>query len=405
MYHTEIKKLDKLSSERKTAVKQACRAMVAVLAASLFFGGCVLVGPKVQPRTPLLEQTDVFVAGENGYHTYRIPAVIVSRNGTLLAFSEGRKKGTSDTGDIDTVLTRSFDGGKTWQPMQIVADDGPNTMGNPCPVVDRDTGTIWLPLTRNLGSDVQSKIRDLTSKESRTVWLSKSTDDGATWAKPWEITATTKLPNWTWYATGPGVGIQLRSRRLVIPCDNTVAVTRVDQSHVIYSDDHGETWKLGGVLSDTVNECQAVELENGSLLINMRHNTPAHRRAIATSRDGGMNWSPWTEDAALIEPVCQASLLRFTLRGPHDRNRILFSNPASTKREKMTVKMSYDEGRTWPVAKRIHEGLSAYSCLTVLPDMTMGCLYERGEKRSYEKITFARFNIEWLSEGKDWLKQ
>ncbi|MBI3466077.1 MAG: exo-alpha-sialidase, partial [Planctomycetes bacterium] len=161
-----------------------------------------------------LEQQAVFVAGQEGYHSFRIPALIVSAKGTVLAFCEGRRNSRSDTGDIDLVLKRSFDGGQTWGPMQVVADDGPNTIGNPCPVVDRRTGTIWLPLTRNAGEDTQRQIEAGTSRESRTVWMTRSTDDGATWGRLVEITSSVKAPDWTWYATGPGCGIQLTSGRL-----------------------------------------------------------------------------------------------------------------------------------------------------------------------------------------------
>src|SRR5262245_58292726 len=163
-------------------------------------------------------QSAVFVSGQAGFHTYRIPSLLVSAKGTLLAFCEGRKTGRADTGDIDLVLRRSCDGGKTWQPTQIVWDDGDNTCGNPCPVVERSTGTIWLLMTHNLGRDTEAQILERKSVGSRTVWVCKSTDDGATWSRPSEITRDVKKPDWTWYATGPGVGIQTRGGRLVIPC-------------------------------------------------------------------------------------------------------------------------------------------------------------------------------------------
>jgi sialidase-1 len=349
------------------------------------------------------DQVDVFVRGQDGYHTYRIPAVVVTAKGMVLAFCEGRKKGTSDTGDIDLLLKRSFDSGKTWQPAQLLVDDGPNTVGNPCPVIDRATGVLWLPLTKNLGSDTEKKIEAGTSMGTRTVWIMKSSDDGATWSQPVEITATTKDPNWTWYATGPGCGIQLRSGRLLIPCDHRVAGTRAMRSHVIYSDDHGATWKLGGVLGEKTNECQVVERDDGSLLLNMRSYHGKNRRAVATSTDGGLTWSDVKLDEALVEPVCQASLLRYTGK-EGGKSRMLFANPASLKREKMTVRLSYDQGATWPVAKPLHAGPAAYSALAVLPDGTIGCLYERGQKSSYETITFARFTLDWLTDGKDRLQ-
>jgi sialidase-1 len=363
-------------------------------AALVLFLGTLTATPQDGPAAP--EQADVFVAGTEGYHTFRIPALIVSKKGTVLAFCEGRKKSASDTGDIDVVLRRSFDGGKTWQPLQVVADAGPDTIGNPCPVVDRTTGTIWLPLTKNLGDENEKLIRDGKSKGGRTVWVTKSDDDGATWALPAEITKDVSDPQWTWYATGPGCGIQLKSGRLLIPCDHTVLGTRAMRSHVIYSDDHGKTWKKGGVLGDHTNECQAVERSDGSLLLNMRSYHKKNRRAVATSGDGGLTWSPVRLDDALVEPVCQASLIRHDDGKTGGKNRLLFANPASTKREKLTVRLSYTEGDAWPVAKVLHAGPAAYSALAVLPDGRVGCLYERGQKSAYERITFARFGLEWL---------
>ncbi len=348
-------------------------------------------------------QVDVFVSGQEGYHTYRIPSALVTPKGTVLAFCEGRRKGRGDSGDIDLVLRRSIDGGATWGPLQVVWDDGANTCGNPCPVVDRSTGTIWLMMTHNLGKDVERDIIAGRSEGSRTVWISKSDDDGVTWSKPEEITASVKKPDWAWFATGPGVGIQLRDGRLVVPCDAITLGGAKAHSLVIFSDDHGRSWKAGGTASDRHNECQVAELEDGRLLLNMRnHGSPIRRRGVAESRDGGLTWSEARTDEGLPEPVCQASLLRYTLRPARAKNRLLFSNPGTEKtRTRMTVRLSYDEGRTWPVSRILHEGPSAYSCLAVLGDLSIGCLYERGDRTPYEKITFARFSLEWLTDGSD----
>jgi len=351
-----------------------------------------------------LFQTPVFIASESGYHTFRIPAIVATQKGTLLAFAEGRKRGTSDTGDIDLVLKRSLNLGRGWEPLQIVADDGPNTIGNPCPVLDRSTGTVWLPLTRNLGEDSEDEILARTGKGTREVWITKSDDDGVTWSKPIDITAAVKRAEWTWYATGPGCGIQLSAGRLLIPCDHAVEATQVRRSHVIFSDDHGATWRLGGVLDDLTNECQAVELADGAVMLNMRSYHGKNRRAVATSKDGGLTWSAVALDDVLIEPVCQASFLRYsrkTEKKVRSKDRIVFANPASTRREKMTVRLSYDEGKTWPVEQVLHEGPSAYSSLVVLASDDIGCLYERGTKKPYETITYARFNLRWLTDAKD----
>jgi sialidase-1 len=256
-------------------------------------------------------------------------------------------------------------------------------------VQDRATGTIWLPLTHNLGKDHEKDIVAGTAKGSRTVWMSRSDDDGATWAKPVEITQDVKRPEWTWFATGPGVGIQAKDGRLVVPCDSKNVGGKIGTSFVMTSVDGGKTWKSGGTVGDLWNECQVAELADGSLMLNMRnHDRTKRQRGVAISRDGGATWTAAAADPALVEPVCQASLLRHPSAG------LLFANPATDKtRTRMTVRLSRDEGKTWPAAKVLHEGPSAYSCLGVLADGTILCLYERGEKSSYERIVLARLGL------------
>jgi sialidase-1 len=353
-----------------------------------------------------MDQTDVYVGGQEGYHTYRIPAVIRAANGTLLAFCEGRKSAAGDAGDIDLLLRRSTDGGRTWSPVQVVWDDGANTCGNPCPVVDATTGTVWLLLTHNLGTDHENAIITKKSVSTRTVWVTHSRDHGATWTAPVEITRTTKDPSWGWYATGPGVGIQIQqgahAGRLVIPCDHSYDDPNGKVrggpyeygSHAVISDDHGKTWRAGGVIRPKVNECQVVESLDGrgTLIMNMRSYFGRNRRTHSISTDGGSTWTAPADVADLIEPVCQASIVRAPAA-----QLLLFSNPASVKRERLTVKASADHGRTWPHQLVLCEGLSGYSSLIVLDATTAGCLYERGEKTYRERITFARFPLAALT--------
>lgn len=373
---------------------------------------CMLAGVLLMPATisadePLFEEKDIYVSGLDGYHTFRIPACVVTNDGTVLAFCEGRRGSTSDSGDIDLVLKRSLDGGEVWQPMQVVWDDGINTCGNPCPVVDRETGTIWLLMTHNLGSDHEGAIWDRTSEGTRTVWVTSSDDDGLTWSAPRDITTDVKDADWTWYATGPGVGIQLRDGRLLIPCDHGVAISKDYHSHVIYSDDHGLSWKIGGTVPDpATSESQVVELADGNVMINIRnHPKRTGYRTVAVSDDGGLTWSKTRLDSTLIDPACQGSVLRYTLAREHGKNRMLYSGPADAKsRIRMTVYLSTDEGDAWPVSRLVHEGPSAYSCLTVLPDMSIACMYEGGDSHTREKIAFARFNLAWLTHGADTLK-
>ena len=332
---------------------------------------------------PNIRQTDIFVAGTDGYHTYRIPALVVSKQGTLLALCEGRRYGAADDGKIDLVLKRSFDNGATWEDMQVIWQDGENTIGNPCPVVDRETGTIWLPFCRN----------------NERVFVTKSADDGASWATPVEITEDVIRPSWGWYATGPGHGIQLSTGRLVVPCDHAEA--GVFRSHVIYGDDHGDSWQLGGLLDEGTDECEAVETSQGRVYLNMRDHADRNCRAYAWSDDGGQTWSAVAWDETLVEPVCQGSVVRLSDDCHHDTNRVLFCNPASTERNRLTVRLSYDECQTWNAGKVVHAGPAAYSDLGITGDMTICCFYERGEEHPYEKITFAQFSLEWLTDGAD----
>jgi len=355
----------------------------------------------------LPELTAVFSAGTEGYHTYRIPALVVTTQHTVLAFCEGRRNDRGDSGRIDLLMKRSTDGGRTWSAQQVIWSDGSNTCGNPAPVVDTTTGTIWLLMTWNRGTDQERKIIDRVSQDTRRAFVTHSEDDGCHWALPQEITATVKQSEWGWYATGPVNGIQLtrgpHRGRLVIPANHTEPAAAGSnqtamRSHVIYSDDHGQTWKLGGSEAEKTDESTLVERPDGSLLHNMRSYHGQHRRAIATSADGGATWTPVHLGDALIEPICQACLLRVSWPEAGRKSRVLFANPASIKRERMTVRLSYDEGATWPVARVLHEGPAAYSGLACLPDQTVLCLFERGEKNPYETISLARFPLAWLEQ-------
>ncbi|MFH1737839.1 MAG: sialidase family protein [bacterium] len=376
------------------------RVLTIMSIVSIFYG-CVSIGDENERLSQVgFEQEAIFISGQDGYYTYRIPAIVVSNQGTILAFCEGRKTSRSDHGDIDLLLKRSTDNGNTWTPQQVIYEEGRTakiTIGNPAPVVDRDTGIIWLAFCRN-NSD---------------VFVTHSTDDGLTWANPRNITESVKNSDWDWYATGPVNGIQMQSGpykgRLVIPCDHNVRGRddwqKKGRSHAIYSDDHGKMWKTGEATDWSTNECTVVELVDGSLYLNMRSYKGNHCRQIVISTDGGHTWGTATEDTTLVEPVCQASAVRYTTKDKYLKNRILFSNPASEKRIKMTVRISYDEGNTWPVAKEINSGPSAYSNLCILPDGTIACLYERGEENPYETITFARMSLEWVTDGRDRLKR
>jgi sialidase-1 len=346
-----------------------------------------------------LVETDVFSAGSEGYHTYRIPALVATKSGTLLAICEGRKTGRGDHGDVDLVLKRSTDGGKTWGPVELIHEEGGTekiTIGNPCPVVDQDTGAIWFPFNR----------------DNDRVFMMSTSDESRTWTKPRDITADVKEAGWTWYATGPGNGIQLTrgkyKGRLVIPCDHRVGGKKEDttgwnhagRSHVIYSDDHGQTWKLGGATDYGMNECAVVELADGSLMLNSRSYRGKACRGVSISRDGGQTWGPTTDDSALVESVCQASLIRYSwpTSTSNSPGLLVFSNPAVPRgRNHLTIRLSEDDGQSWPHTRLLWEGSSAYSSLEKLPGGEIGCLYERDD---YKRIVLARFTPDWILDSK-----
>ncbi len=343
----------------------------------------------------------LYKSGEEGYSCFRIPALITTTKGTVLAFAEARRNSCGDAGDIDLVVKRSGDGGKTWSKLQMVWNDSTNTCGNPSPVVDKKTGNIILLSTWNLGTDHEKDIINQTSKDTRRVFVLSSSDDGNTWSSPAEITKDVKQPDWTWYATGPGSAIQVKKGkykdRLVVACDHIESESKKYFSHAIYSDDGGKTWSLGGTTpQDRVNESTVAELPNGNLMLNMRNYSTIRNRQVSISKDGGKTWSDIRADSALIEPVCQASLIRYDY--PEKKKFLVFSNPASkTSRTNMTVRLSYDKGKTWPLSKVLYSGPSAYSNVTVLPNGNIACLFEAGYTRAYEGIVFEEIGVDEFS--------
>ncbi|WP_161491574.1 sialidase family protein [Sedimentisphaera salicampi] len=357
-------------------------------------------------ESPGIEKKDLFISSEGGYDTYRIPALAVTNKGTILAFCEGRKAGAGDAGDIDLLMRRSTDGGQTWSPQRVVWDHKDNTCGNPCPVVDQHTGTVWLFSTWNLGSDHESAILKGKSKDTRRVFVMHSKDDGKSWSKPEDITESAKAPNWRWYATGPGHGIQLNhgkhKGRLVVPADHSFQPVGGNKygAHVIYSDDHGKTWQYSDAVLPGANENEVVELMDGRILMNARNHRYRGTRIKAYSSNGGQTWTEVHYSSELQEPRCQASTIRYSPGRYVDSQKdiILFSNPDhSSRRINMTVKMSLNGSENWHFKKTLHKNAAAYSCLAVLPDGRAACFYECGEDYPYKKITFAAFTLKWLT--------
>ncbi|MEO7653248.1 MAG: sialidase family protein [Bryobacteraceae bacterium] len=357
-----------------------------ILKTGLLFAGQALAAP---------ERITIYRSGADGYHTYRIPAILRTPKGTLLAFAEARKNTPSDSGDIDMVVKRSSDGGKTWSPQILVADQAEDTIGNPCPVIDRKSHTIWMPLTANPGKANKKDV--IEGRGTRTVWITSSKDDGKSWTPTREITSQVKQKDWTWFATGPGIGIQLKDGRLVIPSNHRKVGSDISYSHAMVSTDGGKSWTSGQAVSEKTNECQVVELAGGDLLMNMRSFHGKNRRVVARSKDRGATWTDAHLHEELIEPACQASIIA---AGSGSGRVLLFSNPAATKRVNMTVRLSRDEGKTWPAAQSLYAGPSAYSSLVDLGGNQAGCLFECGEKNAYQEICFTKFSLDWIAAGK-----
>jgi len=331
--------------------------------------------------------------------SHRIPGIVQTNKGTLVAFTEFRHT-SSDLGNNDLVCKRSTDGGKTWSKEILIHEEGGNkniSIGDQCAVVDRKTGTIWCFFARN---------------KKAPLYLTSSEDDGLTWKKPMVVTKDVSRPGWlkggNKYWFGPGHGIQLRSGRLLIPAFHVEKLKgdgkyAKHHAHVVYSDDHGKTWKIGGTVGGRprTTESRVIEFPDGSLYLNSRCHG---QRVCSWSKDGGLTWSDAKAARGLTEPGsngCDGSVVLLTNATEHDKSRVLYSGGFDRKKRKdLAVHISYDRCKTWKMCRMIKRGRASYSDLVVLPDMSIGCLYETSDG-GWQSIRFARFTLEWLTEGRD----
>jgi len=375
----------------------------------------VILATTSQASPPLLDTADLFLAKSNGIALHRIPGIVVTTKGTVLAYCEARKNSGSDWGEIAVHMRRSTDGGKTWDKARPIAHMGDRvegnptkarggereqTVNNPVAIVDRQTGAIEFLYCINYAR----------------CFSMRSTDDGETWSKPTEITSAfepfrTHYP-WNVIATGPGHGIQTSTGRLVVPV--WIAYGKKGNHHpsaagTIYSDDHGKTWKAGDIAVPNTppfgdpNETTIAPLSNGSVVLITRNESKANRKIITISPDGAHNWNKPEFHNQLWEPICMAGLIAH----PSKPGTLLFSSARTLaidasgkevpggrgKRQNLSIQLSRDDGKTWPVNKTVEPGASAYSDLAVLPDGSVICLYE-----AKDKIKVARFNLEWLTD-------
>jgi len=394
----------------------------------LLLAVCILHAASGRAAEPFFESQDLFTVGDDpAFSLYHIPGIVVTAKGTVLAWCEARKRpaGVSDWDDIRILLRRSTDDGRTWDaPRSIAAVAGPKRK-NPFALlmknVDPGDVTYNNPV---LIADRDGAVHMLFCLEYERCFYQRSDDDGMTWTKPLEITAVfdafKTAYDWKVLATGPNHSIQLRSGRLVVPVWLSTGTGgnahRPSVTATIYSDDRGATWHAGDIAvpctDDWINpnETGAVELADGRVMLNVRSESKAHRRLVTTSASGATGWGTPRFDDALLEPICMAGIVRYDHGG---RSLILFSNPhnldvargtamagKSRDRCNVSVKISRDEGRTWPVSKPVDSGPSMYSDLAVTKARTILCFHGHGVGPHFAgtSLRLDRFNLEWLEQ-------
>ena len=385
-----------------------------------------LLGCGVSSETPTasheIEQVHVFEAETGGYAHYRVPAIVVSPSGTVMVFTEARASASGDWGPQDILMRRSRDQGRTWDgPRKIVELDGPpveneaalaqglaergvTTYNNIVPIADREEDIVHF----------------LFCSAYKRAYYMRTADDGDTFTSPVDITGTFEEfredYDWKVIATGPGHGIRHSSGRLIVPVwlsDGTAGhAHRPSIVATIYSDDAGATWNRGDVVVrhpelKNPSETLAVELSDGRVMLNIRHESPIHRRAVTVGPDGTSGWADIRFDEALAEPICMGSLLRV-------EDALLFANPDSTeprdpahplgnwKRQNVSVQLSEDDGATWTYKRVIEPGVSGYSDLAADTEGNIFCVYENGtptDRGTHVKyLTVARFELDWIRE-------
>ena len=364
-------------------------------------------------------------AGQDDCAAYRIPGLVTTNSGALIAVYDNRYNNSKDLQeDIDIGMSRSTDGGQTWEPMSVIMDMGEwggrpeslNGIGDPCVLYDKKNSTIWVAALWMSGATVNDMLwwsskPGMSPEETGQFMLSKSTDDGLTWSAPINITVQIKDPEWQLLLQGPGRGICMENGTLVFPVQfkKDIGEKSLDggqytcHSSIIYSEDDGENWKIGSGAKSNTTEAQVAELSDGSLMLNMRDDrnradkSETNGRAVAITRDLGKTWETHpSSNSALQEPNCMGSLISADLVLDGQMQKVLFfSNPNSkTERTNMTIKVSLDEGHTWPESNQVELYAPAsfgYSCMTMVDKNTVGILYEGIKDIYFQKVPVRDF--------------
>lgn len=332
-------------------------------------------------------------AGDDGVAAYRIPGLVTSNKGTLLGVYDVRYNNSADLQErVDIGLSRSTDGGQTWEPMRVAMTFGEegglpsaqNGVGDPAILVDKKTGTIWIVAawTHGMGNGRAwfNSQDGMDKNHTAQLVLAKSDDDGKTWSKPINITSQVKDPSWKFLLQGPGSGITMQDGTLVF-ATQFIDSTRVPNAGIMYSKDHGKTWKMHNLARTNTTEAQVAEVEPGVLMLNMRDNRGGSR-AVSVTKDLGKTWTEHPSNRSVLqESVCMASLIKVEAKdNVLNKGILLFSNPNTTKgRHSITIKASLDGGLTFPNEYDVllDEGHGwGYSCLTMIDKETVGILYE-----------------------------
>lgn len=368
---------------------------IVVVLISVFFFNCAVKTPKKMAANEPLVFQDLFnTSMGDGVQCYRIPAIVTAPNGDVIAAIDERVPNCGDlkwSNDINIIIRRSADNGKTWSEIETVVDfPYGESASDPSMIVDHVTNEIFL---------FYNFMNLETERDIYYLHVVKSSDNGKTWSKPEDITSQIAKPEWhkDFKFITSGRGIQTRSGKLL-----HTMVNLNSGLHLFGSDDHGKTWYFIDTPIQPADESKVIELADGSLMINARVNK-AGMRYVHRSTDEGKTWTT-TPAPELIDPGCNASIIRYTdVADGYDKNRLLFSNAKSANgRVNMTVRISYDEGATWSEGKTIYEGSSAYSDMTILENGDIGLFFEQDE---YTKNPFVSFSLDWLTDGKDTYKK